>query len=506
MSCHPRQVGAQISGSNLLLLQAGNLPFVAPFNRTALYDQTNLSMGLTDVRVGLRFEADRNSTGDPEYARITQRYAEWSASAEKLRVRVGTFTAILGRGLAVRSFEVPGVVLEDAGLRSHHAFSRDTDGALIEGEFGPFTVKALGGSPWDASAPRDLAMENTGSVLGGEVAVRPYAGLRTGYAYARLSGGPQTVEVSSAFIDLDPIRAVGGTSGIWNLYTEYAGANLRFNEWWNFSTSRRVPHAFYSAVSALLGPVALSFEAKSYRGFRLGVNDPPSLVRQQTYVLLNRQTHVLDANDEVGYQAEVTYTLPAWGALVGNWSRGDSHVSAGAGKERGVRFDERFAELALRPEQWADVTGTIFYDAIREDLLLERHHTGGSTATIEFGPWSLTTEFESGIGQRGSLFTSEHLRFSDLYASIALARAGIATVAFAGERSTDPNFTDHTDTPEVETASRVVLNGVGSITLAQGEELRLFAGERRGGLACTAGSCYLVPPFRGFEITLLSRF
>jgi len=34
----------------------------------------------------------------------------------------------------------------------------------------------------------------------------------------------------------------------------------------------------------------------------------------------------------------------------------------------------------------------------------------------------------------------------------------------------------------------------------------LFLGKRRGGLACTAGTCYQVQPFEGVELRLVSRF
>ena len=37
-------------------------------------------------------------------------------------------------------------------------------------------------------------------------------------------------------------------------------------------------------------------------------------------------------------------------------------------------------------------------------------------------------------------------------------------------------------------------------------EATLFYGKRRGGLACTAGTCYKVEPFKGTELRLTARF
>jgi hypothetical protein len=34
----------------------------------------------------------------------------------------------------------------------------------------------------------------------------------------------------------------------------------------------------------------------------------------------------------------------------------------------------------------------------------------------------------------------------------------------------------------------------------------LFAGQRREGIACTAGTCYVVEPFEGVELRITSRF
>jgi hypothetical protein len=34
----------------------------------------------------------------------------------------------------------------------------------------------------------------------------------------------------------------------------------------------------------------------------------------------------------------------------------------------------------------------------------------------------------------------------------------------------------------------------------------MFAGKRRGGTACTSGTCYYVPDFEGLELRVLSRF
>jgi hypothetical protein len=263
-----------------------------------------------------------------------------------------------------------------------------------------------------------------------------------------------------------------------------------------------MPHALYAAVTGVAGPLGVSLEVKDYAGFRLGVNDPPSLVRQHTYALLNRETHVVNAEDEAGHQLEVSCAIGNAATVVGNWSRGDSHVSAGGGRERGVRYEERFVEVSTQPDAWPGVIASVFFDGAREDLTQQRRETGGAAVTVERGAWSVSLDAEHSAGRRTFL----PRRFSDQYASCTVSLAGRGSAGVVVERSSDPDFTDHADTIEIETEARTVGGVVFSASLRRQHELRVFAGERRGGLACTAGSCYLVPAFRGVEAAFTSRF
>ena len=49
-------------------------------------------------------------------------------------------------------------------------------------------------------------------------------------------------------------------------------------------------------------------------------------------------------------------------------------------------------------------------------------------------------------------------------------------------------------------------SGTVSAVLGEHFDATLFYGKRRGGLACTAGTCYKVEPFKGTELRLSSRF
>ena len=73
------------------------------------------------------------------------------------------------------------------------------------------------------------------------------------------------------------------------------------------------------------------------------------------------------------------------------------------------------------------------------------------------------------------------------------------------DRSTNPAETDQRDTFEVET-DPVTFFSVNLNARFGPYEALLFAGERRGGTACTSGTCYEVLAFRGAEMRFLTRF
>src|SRR5205814_1524900 len=171
-----------------------------PHDRTDLYDQLQIEFGFDVGRAGVRFETDQNSENTFPYRAITQRWAEWNES--RVRARIGNFYTILGRGLVHRSFELPGVVLDQIGIRARYAFSREMDGALAEAGAGPISVLAFSGTANvgenslaadKLGLPRYVGQQSGAQITG---AIRP--GARLGAAYSRNnSGGAPQEELGS---------------------------------------------------------------------------------------------------------------------------------------------------------------------------------------------------------------------------------------------------------------------------------------------------------------------
>lgn len=492
--------------TNLLDARNGYDPFQfdARTNRAGLYDQLQLDYYRSRLQLGFRYETERDSEDQTNYGEFTQRYAAWSE--DLLRLRVGNFYTILGRGITHRSFELPGVILEQPSNRSRYGPSRDVDGVLVEA--GPAAIHGtfFAGSPSDATiSPGSSAERYTGNLFGAQIAGSPRPGTRLGATYGRFdvssSGSLNESEWGSGFLEVDPLSYFETRGVSLPLYAEYATLGGTVGDWWRFETGDSVDHALYLGGNLLAGPLTVSAEWKDYWGFRLGTNDPPSLIREHTRTILNRATHVLRADDEEGYQLELGWRTPDWLEATANWSRADGHLGT-----RAVRFEERYLEVrCLSPRSFLEVDAFVLGGQDEFDRIADRDAWGFAGTVPLPSEFSFTGDFEQMYSTRAfpSGFTEE---FEDLFVSAGFARAGWGSAAVVWERTSDPALEDPDDAAEAGVQPNHFVSGIVSALLGARHEARLTVGEQRGGRACTAGTCYEVVPFTGVELRLTSRF
>ena len=496
---------AQLAVDNLLDLEAGNLPGVPLSNRTSTYDQFNAQFTSERLRFGARFEANRNNSDALTYNAFTQRWAELTES--HLRVRAGNVYTILGRGLLQRAFELPGVVLDQPGFDSRYGFSRDVDGTLVEGSWGPLAVRGIEGRPNSGETSPSVSEafnipRYSGELIGGQATATVWRDARLGAAYTRFDSDANTRhEFASVSADLDATRLLGISTVSVPLYVEVAHQNPGWSNLFDFpaGNSDRSPRALYAGTNLLAGPFALSAEWKDYTRFRLGYNDPPSLVREQSFALLNRTTHVLDADDEKGYQIEASYRLAALGVLTVNDSRSDGLLSPSLPPRR---YSERYGEVHLAPRAVPALEATLFVDGGRDEFVgvHQRNAFGGTTTVRLPRRLSVALDLEYLAEQR----PPDH--FHDEHASIGLQHAAWGSAALVWQRTTDPAEEKPGDVASPGIQPRNFISGVLSAPLSEGSTATLFVGQRREGLACTAGTCYQVAAFEGVEFRLTSRF
>jgi len=94
--------------------------------------------------------------------------------------------------------------------------------------------------------------------------------------------------------------------------------------------------------------------------------------------------------------------------------------------------------------------------------------------------------------------------YEDRYATLAFAWAGRVTIAVVHQTTDDPN--EATDAATGERFRRAYDALEANIDLGGRHQVHVFWGQRRGGLACTAGTCYKVRGFEGVSARLVSRF
>jgi hypothetical protein len=341
-----------------------------------------------------------------------------------------------------------------------------------------------------------------GLLSGGQLEARLPLASRAGATFVRYNLESTQREMSSGFVELDPLALAGAAGAALPIYAEYAVRDGSASDWLDFATGDGRPHALYTSANLLWGPFAMSAEWKDYAGFRTTFNDPPSLVREHAWALLNRGTHVLDAELEEGYQVEASWTGRSWGTVTANASRSDGAFAA-----RSARFEERYLELHVTPPMLAALDVTLFVDGGRDDWssVAERTIAGGG-ATWRLGARdAVALDLQAGDSRREFLF-ADPVEFRDTYTSVTLSRAGLASMALVWERSTDPDQESPDDFASPGVQPRHFVAAVLQARLSPRHEATLFVGERRGGRACTAGTCYDVAPFEGAELRLLSRF
>jgi hypothetical protein len=493
---------AQVALRDLAIAQAGRSKLFQPQNRTALYDQLNVEAALGRVRFGFRYESDENSERTNTYRVFTQRFAE--VADEHVRARVGSFYDLLGRGLVQRAFEVPDVVLAEPGVLARYGFSREMDGVLVEGEAGPFAAKLLAGQPGFGTSAPIAGPVHSGELGGGEASVRLPRGARIGGTYLRHTNdtGTRQNELGSGFVDFDPLRLLNLGSASLPLYAEYAQLDRSWEQWWRLTMGDRIPHAFYASSNLLWGPFALAAEWKDYRRFRLGFNDPPSLTREHGFSLLNRSTHVLDAESEHGFQLEAAWSVPGWGSLTVNQTRSDGTP---AGRE--LRYEETYWELRFSRGPEARFEATLYTDRGLDqfDFVSDRDVYGGA-ATVRL-PADCTATLElARKDATGVVAFGRPPSWSDRLLGLSVARARWGSAAFQWERTRDPREEDPVRAVDPQVHALTFASGTVTGRLGDHYNATLFYGKRRGGLACTAGTCYQVEPFKGAELRLTARF
>lgn len=490
---------AQLQLSSLSELQVGNLPDRAPDDLRTFYNQLNFGYALNDVRVGLRTEAFGSSASGRSYGEILQRFASYRRGA--LQATLGHFYTLIGSGLLAHAFELPGVLTEERSTRRRYQIVSDLDGFHVRYSKPWGYLQLLRGTPVNSDLPPGLKGINRrqGTIQGGSLTLRPRRYLDAGLSLLHYDIGNRR-EVGAALsgrLRLAPLFAQLGLPKIdADVYGEYALRDPTPERF--FSLDRTLGRALYLSTTMTSGPWGLSFEFKDYRDFALTqINNPPPLIREHAAYLLNRITHDVLADDERGFQGELSYTSDGGHIFTANWTRAVRQLAPGKADDRSLR--ELFLQLNSPLGEF--VEAQFFVDFNRNQILDDQRHRIIGTLWTWSASSQYTLEFDVQFQEVDRRFGSAKYPYSNLYFNMAVHRSSGISAGVQFERSTDVLATG-ADPSGTTWWRGFTLNA----DLKTDHNLTVFAGQRRAGLACTSGTCYEILGFEGVEIRLHNRF
>ena len=467
---------AQFSGHNLVEAQYGKLPSDTVKNFPTLYDRFVADYSIKRFKAGITLEQFYTPYSSRNYARLTQARLQYRSGP--LEVKLGNFYETIGRGILLRSYEIPGALLEDVSYRSRHFFNRDIVGVNVKLRLKKFSVKLITGWPLNNVFPPNQPLENRRTD-------------RIDAVYADYSIKKQTIGMAAMNLDnssgqsqFGMFTVSGNILPFLSYYTEMAKnvSDFALNDF-----SAASPYAFYFNTNLAFGDIGVTAEYKNYNNFLLGagINEPPALIKEQTYVLLNRSTHVSQPLNESGFQFEGYYNLPNGAMFTLNYSRAIND----------------FGKLFVFQEYFGEYSGTIFrkndlklfVDFAHDPLKLEKSRF----STGAYVEWPLTkfsalnTDYEFQIFRRQGASVQNHFILIGYDFNSNLGFNAVCEV------STDPFI--------VENNYKAWLGANVKYKLNNKNTLLLFAGQRRGEPACNSGVCYEVLDFQGIELRVTSR-
>lgn len=479
---------AQFSGNNLAEYQLGNIPGAEPEYVNSIYDQFNLEYRLKSFKASARLENFYSTdTTRLHYTKLSQFVVSYRQKG--LDFKVGHFYETLGKGLLFRGYEIKNSVYEDQIYRIKQGFYRDARG--VSGSYSNkyFQVKALYGKPLINQLPITDPNNRLDLVSAGEANVN-FLNQNVGFIYMQNENETEILKYISTYLG-------GNIFEHFDYYGEFA---FRTNEA-DYNANGEVEDSYggYFNLTYSRSGFGVSFELKDYQNIFIGsgISDPPTLVKEHIYKLLNRSTHVPYFFDESGMQLEIFFA-PAENHLITiNHSRSKNELG-----ETAYKSFEYFADwqFSYNPQNQFK----IFADFSGDELLNEnaRYASGVYYTRVLPENWSFSVETEF---QQIERTYAETESIQNIYSGVIVNYSPKFSAAFVWEFTNDPNVSDNPATEKVEKTQQYP--GINlSVKPNRKNTIQLFAGKRRGGPACTSGICYEVLDFKGLELRWLYRF
>ncbi len=413
--------------------------------------------------LGLRYEAHQPDDWGRTRQELSYRY--FDLSGEFLRLTVGNYYAMFGRGLILRSYE-------NRDLR----YDTNLDGIWGSMDLDGFDLTLLGGTPMG----KDERVNDP--LHGADLKIDIVEWMTLGGSYLRTN-----------ITDFGFVRLYGGNAGLRfshvDFYGEYARKDNprgRFIE--------KDGNGIYLSSNIYHTGIGVSLEYKDYERFEfinqdVTYNNPPSLTKEHLYTLLNRHAYILNLSGEKGFQVQATSTPYQGVSLSANYSYTINQQDK-------MLFSEIYTEAEYDYQELATIKGAF---SRMEDKTAEG-------LTYYLAPVFDLTYYLS--AQNSVEFVLEHLwtskydeklTYYDQIISLGLSHSPIISLTLTHERTTEWKTRDWSGKKSWFITSL-------DLVLGERHNLTLSVGSRRAGKVCSGGVCTDRPALDGWEIKLLSQF
>ena len=471
---------AQLSFDNYLEYRYGNIPGEAEYLH-GHYDQFNASYSYRAFTGSLRYEHFFSQIPDASYFKLSKYQLQYEKKG--FTIEIGNFEETLGNGLLFQSFDIPDVIFEEYLYRVRYGLYRDIRGvsAGYRGKY--FRIKALRGATLDYTSPpvQEEGIRRRDITYALETGIE-YYGQSAGLILLRNTIAEQQETFYSFALD-------GGFLNILRYKFEFAHDLARGMP--VFQRSNLSRYGVYFSLSYSLGNVDLSWDHNNYHGMTIGsgINLPRIVMKEHSYLLLNRRMHVPIISNEKGSEFEASYSFNRKTSLLLNYTRILNQLYSV------YRYRELFAEIEMHPLPLLEIK--VFADYSEEPFLNEnRRYTGGL-----IWDYNIRQRHNAGIDIQYQLVSQDFSPGYDFFnlaiaASCQLSKKFKAT--FTWEMSDDPTYTVNT--------VRNWYNAEFSVFFRRNNEFTVFAGKRRGAQVYTSGIFYDELDFEGIELRLKTEF
>ena len=466
----------QFNGNNLAEFQQGKLP-TDTTTRGTFYNRFLANYSYKKFKVSTTFESFLSPQKNSTYANVSQLSVQYRT--KYFDFKAGNFYETIGRGTLVRSFEIPGAILEDLSYRSRHYFNRDIFGINAKFNYKNLSSKFIYGRPLNYVFPPSA----------GEKLRRPdtIIAFYSDYTFKKQTLGFATMKILNE--SSPKVFIMGNASG--NIFQNFTYNTEIAKSVTNESLaefSSRSTYAIYSSLNFAKENFGLSAEYKNYNQFILGsgINEPPALIKEHSYRVLNRSTQVLQPLNETGYQIEAFFTFPNESNLVIN-----NTVAINNFAEKFV-FKEYFIEYTFNLKEKNG--GKVFFDYAIDPFKLQKNRYSSGIVM----DWKLTNSSSLKTEYEMQTFRRENEIFSNYVFVLGFAYKSKIITSLVTEYSNDSFI--------VKEGAEYWMGANVKYQVNKKNNIQMFVGERRGGPACNAGVCYEVLDFSGFEMRLTSRF